>query len=46
VSKPGNLTFMPKIPVISVSGSSTTEKTVRIRRTWFWRCEMTDSLVD
>ena len=37
VSKPGKCTFIPKKPVISVSGSSTTEKTVRMRRTSFWR---------
>ena len=36
---------MPKKPVISVSGSSTTEKTVRIRSTSFWRWEITDSFV-
>ena len=36
---------MPKMPEISVSGSSTTLKIVRIRRTSFWRCEITDSFV-
>ena len=45
VSKPGKRTFMPKKPVINVSGSSTTENTVRMRNTSFWRCEMTDSFV-
>ena len=45
VSKPGKCTFIPKKPVISVSGSSTTEKTVRMRSTSFWRCEITDSFV-
>ena len=45
VPKPGKWTFMPKKPVISVSGSRITEKTVRIRRMSFWRWLMTDSFV-
>ena len=43
--KPGKCTFIPKKPVISVSGSSTTEKTVRMRSTSFCRCAITDSFV-
>ena len=45
VSKPGNRTFIPKKPVISVSGSRTTENTVSTRSTSFWRCWITDSFV-
>src|SRR5437764_3949553 len=45
VSKPGKCTFIPKKPVISVNGSSTTENTVRTRSTSFWRCWITDSFV-
>ena len=37
--------FMPKMPVISVSGSRITEKIVRMRRMSFCLCAMTDSLV-
>src|SRR5215203_4596205 len=39
VSKPGKWTFMPKMPVISVSGRRITVTTVSTRRTSFWRCE-------
>jgi hypothetical protein len=45
VFSPGKSTFMPKIPEISVSGSRITENTVRMRKTSFWRCEITDSFV-
>ncbi len=36
---------MPKIPEMSVSGRMITLKTVRILRTSFCRCEITDSFV-
>jgi hypothetical protein len=39
-------TFIPKSPVTSVSGRIVTLITVRRRSTSFWRCEITDSLVD
>ncbi|MEN3311733.1 MAG: hypothetical protein V7645_1062 [Actinomycetota bacterium] len=45
VCSPGKRTFIPKIPEMSVSGSRITENTVRIRKTSFWRCEITDSFV-
>ncbi len=45
VSKPGKWTFMPKKPVISVSGSRITENTVSTRKTSFCRWEITDSFV-
>ena len=43
---PGKTTFIPKIPEISVSGSTMTLKMVSTRSTSFCRCEMTDSFVD
>src|SRR5581483_7168935 len=45
VPSPGKPTFMPKIPASSESGSIVTLKIVRIRRTSFWRWEITDSFV-
>src|SRR5215204_6277687 len=44
-ANPGKWTFMPKKPVMSVSGSRTTLKMVRMRSTSFWRCVITDSFV-
>src|SRR5215211_6713108 len=45
VPSPGNATFIPNMPVMTVILRSTTLKTVSTRRTWFCRCEITDSFV-
>jgi len=46
VPSPGKSTFMPKMPVITNSGSIVVEMIVSTRSTSFCWCEMTDSLVD
>ena len=43
---PGTLTFMPKSPVISVSGSRITVTTVSSWSRYCCLCEMKDSFVD